>query len=105
MNSILDNNPKDLYKAIRKAKTESTPTLHFLDVNGTKFVGSEVPDGFYFALSELKSNDHSSNPSFPSIENLHNNILKLTLSGKPIPPVSLHTSSEILKSLKSMFVT
>ena len=56
LDSILTNNPKSLFKAI-KARKRNTVTLNKLTVGATTFVGNDVGKGFFKSISTLKTRD------------------------------------------------
>ena len=51
--NILTGNKNKLYDSIRKSKSDKT-SIEYLDVNGTRFKGDKVADGFYESFKQLK---------------------------------------------------
>ena len=86
---------------MKQAKVDSSPVVQVLDFEGDLFVGDDVADGFYHAMSKLKTNDHSDNPEFIEAENIHRQIIELAKIGTPIPPIPLEESSKILMKMKA----
>ena len=89
MNEILSSNPHNLYKAMRSKKQKADPPIHSLDVGEKSYSGENVADGFYDALSELKSMDHSSNPFFLKSSEMSSHIIQIAENGIPIPQIPL----------------
>ena len=102
MHSILSSNPMKLYKAMRESKSvKSSSTPHELKVGEDTYIGASVPDGSFYALASLKTQDLSSNPHYSELSVLYSHVLEIAYEGSPIPSISLTDAHKILKSLKS----
>jgi hypothetical protein len=91
LDSALARNPRTLHRAIKAQKSSNTPTIHKLNVGNLTFEGPHVPDGFFYALKELKDPDFSSihsTPEFISASSILEIVLEICESGSPIPPIS-----------------
>ena len=103
LHSVLSKDPSKLHAAVRRAKTVSTPSVHFLQVGKNCYEGDGVPDGFFEALLKLKVPDtpaQDSDPSFMAASNTYLNIIKVAKSGPPIPAISIDEAEALLKRLR-----
>ena len=97
---LLTHSPQKLYSTIRKNKGSSTPVLHLLNVGDKTYEGSQVSDGFYAALSDLKNSDLHAFPTFDELSQKDNYLFHLGKAGLPIPQISLQETGSILKKMK-----
>ena len=103
LHSVLSSNPTKLYKAVSRSQHSSTPTLHDLRVGNNTYTGEAVPDGFFEALTSLKTPDpdtFSSNPSFLTARDNYRHILEICRAGPPIPPISSAEAKKLLEQLR-----
>ena len=66
--TILEKNPSDLFKSIKKFKKTSSTQIQKLVVGDKIYTGSLIPDGFYASLSSLKA---------PDMSNVHHPLLPI----------------------------
>ena len=103
LHTVLSEDPSKLQAAVRRAKTDNTPSVHLLQVGKNCYEGDGVPDGFFEALLKLKVPDpaeQNSDPSFLAASNTYLNIIELAKSGPPIPAISIDEAEMLLKRLR-----
>ena len=57
--TILGNNPSSLYSFIKSSSNTSSTLIEKLRVGEKTYTGEHVPDGFYDAMTSLKSYNHT----------------------------------------------
>ena len=102
LHSVLSEDPRKLYAAVRSSKSAGSPTLHTLQVGKNIYSGDGVPDGFFDALLILKVPGHSPNnkPDSLSSTNTYSTILEICKSSPPIPSLSLKDAEALLKRVR-----
>ena len=101
--TILSDNPSALYNYIRSNKNVSRTKIDKLNVQNKTYHGSRVPDGFFDAMTSLKSCDTAALLSDPAIAdqlNTYNHIQKLCMVSAPLPLLSFEDSAGLLLRLK-----
>ena len=101
---ILKNNPTAAFNIIKKSKAScnSFQVPHIM-VEGKKYGGDMVIDGFYASLLKLKSLDEidlAANPDNDDLQADYLNIKYLCNNKTDLPPIALSKSSSILKRIK-----
>ena len=101
--TILSDNPSSLYNYIRSNRNVSQTRIDKLTVQNKTYQGSRVPDGFYDAMTSLKSCDTAALLSDPDIAdqlNTYHHIRKLCTATEPLPPLSFEDATGLLLRLK-----
>ena len=101
--SILEKNPKDLFRAIKRGKQNSSTKIHKLTLGGKTYQGEYVSDGFYDSIQDLKTFKYSSvqdKPSYHRYSSDYHHILSMCGKGPKIPEITLEKSSEILRKIR-----
>ena len=105
--SLLTHNPSALFSSIRNSKTSSVGTIPFLTVGNRKYTDSNVAEGFFESILELKSLDIASlqsSPNYHSWSRDYEFILEICKNKKDIPLISLEKSSKILNKMCERFL-
>ena len=101
--SILSDNPRKLYQAVRAATKSSNDVIKKLFVDDKVYEGDEVCDGFYDNISFLKTeahNDLNLSANYVGADEEYKNILKLCKQGLKVPSISLEETRKILYSIR-----
>ena len=107
LSSILLENPAKVYKYIKSVKKTKSSKIEKLIVGEKEFVGSAVPDGFYYSMTCLKScniEDLKNDPNFSEQLSNYEHILKICQDNHNVPPLSTKTATSILSRLKKHVV-
>ena len=101
--TILSDNPSSLYNYIRSCKTTSQTKIEKLTVQNKTYVGDRVPDGFYDAMTSLKTCDNSVLLAEPAIADQIDNyrlITNLSREPQPLPVITFEVALKLLRRLK-----
>ena len=104
LDSILSNNPKQIYSYLRSVRRPKNSAIQSLSVGHKLYEGSMVGDGFYESMSSLKSCDIQSLQEDPRLAHHFSNykhILKICQAKQNIPPISITTARKLLSRMKS----
>ena len=104
MYEILEKDPRKIFRWIKASKAGNTRKIGKLTVDDRAYFGDSVPDGFFDSLQQLKSMKQiriQDQEAFERYDEDFKNIMKICRSGKPIPKISIETSRNILKKVKS----
>ena len=99
----VDGNPSSLYKSIRSSRNNKAGQVQRLTVRDRVYLGSEVADGFYDSLQNLKSVDCTSlvsSESYSSFAEDFEGIMEICANGDKMPPITRTKSDEILLKIK-----
>ena len=97
------NNFEDVYKYVRSCKNVSLSKLRELTVGDKKYTDDMVPDGFFDAMSSVKTCDMNEVLKEPPLFNAvrdSEHIVQLCKVGQQLPPVSIERSFDLLTKLK-----
>ena len=103
LHTVLSRDPSKLHAAVRKTKSDGTPSMHMLQVGRNVYNGDAVPDGFFEALQSLKVPEASTidnNPDFLSVSKNYKHILEIAKCGPPLPALSTLEAEALLKRLR-----
>ena len=103
LDSILSDNPSQIYSYIRSCKQTKTSKIEKLAVGEKVYCGEQVGDGFYDSMSSLKSCDMerlSKDPFLSEHFSNYEHILKICQEKNNIPEISLETAASLLKRMK-----
>ena len=101
--STLMTNPASTFAKIRASKRVSAGKLQRLNVGQHSFSGDDVPDGFFFAINEMKCRNAANLESSDHFQDFlidYNNIIELSHRSKPVKPISEAESLQILQKMK-----
>ena len=101
--TILSDNPSSLYRYIKSLKNTSQTKIEKLTVQNKTYYGDRVPDGFYDAMTSLKSCDYSALLSEPAIASQMDNyrhIIDLSREPQPLPAILFEDALKLLSRLK-----
>ena len=104
LDSILSDNPSQIYSYIRSCKQTRTSKIEKLAVGGKLYCGDQVGDGFFDSMSSLKSCDMEALSNDPLLSEHFSNyehILKICQEKNNIPEISLETAASLLKRMKT----
>ena len=104
MFTLLSSEPSSIFRKIRSLKSASSSQIPFLTVGDTKYEGESVKDGFFFSIKNLKSKPNPEEPKHDLTEPLiddYKHILDICQNKVDLPPISLDSSTKILKKMKA----
>ena len=103
LDTVLTDNPTKLYSFLRSCKKAKNSKIEKLTVGEKVYCGDQVGDGFYDAMSSLKSCNTQALSEDPVLSEHFKNyehILKICQNDRNIPQISLEKAGNILKRLK-----
>ena len=101
--TVLSDNPSSLYSFIKSSKKMTATKIEKLKVNDKVYLGEKVADGFYDAMTALKTCDMDELlDDEPIAEKLstYEHIRKLSQDKKDLPPLSREQAASLLQRLK-----
>ena len=100
--TILSDNPSSLYSFIKSSRNTSNTLVEKLSVGEKIYTGNNVADGFYDAMTSLKTYNPADleNESVADQITTYKHIMKLAMIKQPIPPISIEIAVELLCRLK-----
>ena len=101
--SICEKDPRSLFKSIRAVKRGKVNKVKKLKVDQKTYLDDAVCDGFFDAISNLKTLDDTSienSEYFDGFSSDYRNILKICESGAKIPQISENDSFDLLNKMK-----
>ena len=105
---ILQTNPSSAFQYINSFKRTHTSKIETLTVNEKTYENDTVADGFFDAMSSLKSTNIKELHDDPQLtQHLSNyEIIRILCSNaNRVPPANIDTTTDLLKRLKKMSVT
>ena len=104
LNSILSQNPRNLYSYLRSIRKTNTSTIQSLTVGAKIYEGDSVPDGFYDSMTSLKACDMktlSTDPDLAEHFTNYGHIIKICQASQNIPEISLKNAEKLLRRMKT----
>ena len=100
--SILGDKPSSLFSFIRSSRSTTNTLTDKLTVGSKNYYGDRVPDGFFDAMTGLKTYKQSELEKDKVAEqlSLYEHIIKLCQHNKPIPPIDTVAATKLLSRLK-----
>ena len=100
--SILSDNPSSLYSFIKASRNNQPTKIEKLTVQDKVYLGAKVADGFYDAMTALKSCNtaHLENSEIADQFSSYEHIRKLCENKKPLPPISRDKAEGLLLRIK-----
>ena len=90
--TILSNNPSSLYSFIRSSRITANTSIEKLTVGDKVYQDNKVADGFYDALTSVKSIEESelvTNPAIAEHFSNYNLIIKMRKDNTRLKPISI----------------
>ena len=101
--TLLSNNPSSFYSFIRSSKNVSATKIEKLKVHDKVYLGEKVADGFYDAMTALKTVDMEElvcNEDIAEQISTYEHIKKLSEDKKDLPTLSRKQAASLLHRLK-----
>ena len=101
--TLLSNNPSSFYSFIRSSKNVSATKIEKLKVHDKVYLGEKVADGFYDAMTALKTCDMEElvcNEDIAEQLSTYEHIRKLSEDKKDLPTLSRKQAASLLHRLK-----
>ena len=100
--TILSDNPSSLFSFIKSSRSTANTRIEKLTVGNKTYAGDRVQDGFFDAMTSLKSYKKSELEKCAVAEqlSLYEHIKKLCQKKKPIPPITIEIATDLLSRLK-----
>ena len=97
---ILSKNPAKIFNSIKSRKQSQAHKIKSLKVDMKTYTEENVADGFFDSISQLKTRDSITSPSFESFAADHKHIVEICKSAEKIPPISTDAAKSLLKKIK-----
>ena len=100
--TILSDNPSSLYSFIKSSRNVSNTLIDKLSVGAKTYTGNQVPDGFFDAMTSLKTYKPTDfeNETVADQLDTYQHIMKLSEIKKPIPIITIECAVDLLCRLK-----
>ena len=100
LNQFLGKNHTLVTKSIKSGKNGNGSGIKSLKVGTKVYTEENVADGFYDSISNLKSLDEITSPSFDSFATDYKHIVEICKSARKIPRISPEKASQLLRKIR-----
>ena len=97
---ILSKDPRSVFRRLKSKRSKDSSKIDKLHVAEKVYTNENVADGFFDAVSSLKTLKQITSSSFEQFSEDHKNILEICKSAKKIPRISLTDAESLLRKLK-----
>ena len=98
---LLSGQPKDIFKAFKKARSSQSQKLKLLQVGDNNYSDEKVADGFFHSISDLKTLPDITATSFKRFSEDYRHIVNICKEGATkIPKITLEVAEALLRKIR-----